>query len=274
MSKVFKAFSIKMESPVLIEHGQDPDINDEVAAADAGKEEPENDELEGVEPKVYMAQVRAQADEILRETEEMVKDLLRTARQEAEKIIRNANDEAARLVADSQERAKQIEQEAQQQGWEDGYERGTHKAGEEYSGRLEEANDIVQNAFAERQEIIAGSEDEIIHLAMAVARKVISNELVANPESIVEIVKRAIQKVTDREEVSVRVNPENLDTTISAQDEISQSVKGIRKFKVLADPSVTLGGCVVETPNGNVDARIERQLEEIEQALMEVGPNV
>ena len=274
MSKVFKAFSVKMESPVLIEHGQDPDINDEVAVADAGKEEPENDELEGVEPKVYMAQVRAQADEILRETEEMVKDLLRTARQEAEKIIRNANDEAARLVADSQERAKQIEQEAQRQGWEDVYERGVNKAGEEYSSRLEEADNIVQKACVERQKIIAGSEDEIIHLAMAVARKVISNELVANPESIVEIVKRAIQKVTDRDEVSVRVNPENLDTTISAQDEISQSVKGIRKFKVLADPSVALGGCVVETPNGNVDARIERQLEEIEQALMEVGPNV
>lgn len=274
MSKVFKAFSVKIESPVVIEHGLEPEVNSEIAIAGAGMEEPENDKIDGIEPEAYMAQVRAQADEILRETEEMVKDLLQTARQEAEKIIRNANEEAARVVAGGREQAKQIEQEAQQQGWQDGYDRGSQKAEEEYTGRLEEAKNIVQKAHLERQEIIAGSEDEIIQLALAVARKIISNELVVNPDSIVEIVKRAVLKVTDREEVTVRVNPENLDTTISAQDEISQSVKGIRKFKVLADTGVAPGGCVVETPNGNVDARIERQLDEIEQALMEVGPNV
>lgn len=274
MSKVFKAFSVKIESPVVVEHGIKPNVEDEIAAANARMAEPENDEMDGVEPEAYMAQVRAQADEILRETEEMVKDLLETARQQAEKVIRTAQEEAALAVTEGREQAKQIHQKAQQQGWQDGYDQGVRQAEEEYTGRLEEANSIVQKAFRERQEIISGSEDEIVQLAMAVARKVISNELVVNPDSILEIVKKAILKVTDREEVTVRVNPENLDTTINSQDEISQSVKGIRKFKVLSDISVAPGGCVVETPNGNVDARIERQLDEIEQALLEVGSNV
>ena len=274
MSKVLKSFTVKMESPVLIEHDPQTAVDNELAAADAKMAEPEKDELEGIEPEAYMAQVRAQADEILRETEEMVKDLLKTARQEAEKIITNANEEAAQAVSQGREQAKQIEQESQQQGWQDGYGQAVREAGEEYADRLEEAQNIVEKAHQERQEIIAGSEDEIVQLAMAVARKVISNELIVNPGSIVEIVKRAILKAADREEVTVRVNPENLDTTISARDEISQSFKGIRKFKVLADASVTPGGCVVETPNGNVDARIERQLGEIEQVLLEVGSNV
>lgn len=273
MSKVFKAFTVKIESPVLIEHSLESNADDETAVAEADRGEPGHDELEGIEPEEYKARVRSQADEILRETEEMVKDLIQTARQEAEKIIGSANDEAARIVAEGHDKAKQVEDEARQQGWQDGYERGVRNAEAEYNARLEEANNIVQQAHIKRQEIIAGSEDEIVQLAMAVARKVISTELTANPEYIIQIVKRAIQKVTDREEVTVRVNPENLDTVISAQDKLSGSVQGIRKFKVLADNSVTPGGCVIETPNGNVDARIESQLGEIEQALMEVGPN-
>lgn len=262
-----------MESPVLIEHSLEPNADDETAAAESDRDEAGQDEMEGINPGVYMARVRSQADEVLRETEEMVKDLIQTARKEAEKIIGSANEEAARIVAEGQDKAKQIEDEARQQGWQDGYERGVHNAETEYTAKLQEANDIVRQAHIDRQEIIAGAEDEIVQLAMAVARKVISNELTVNPDSIIEIVKRAIQKVTDREEVTVRVNPENLDTAIGARDEIAGSVQGIRKFKVLADNGVAPGGCVIETPNGNVDARIDSQLGEIEQAIMDVGPN-
>lgn len=274
MSKVYKAFSVIIESPLLIEHSLEPDVDDLSGAADAGADEPEIDDLGGLEPQAYLAQVRVQADEILQETEDMVKDLLQTARQEAEKIIMTANEEAAGIVTKGREQAAQIQQEAQQQGWQDGFNQGAQVAAAEYSGKLAEAENIVKKAHLERQELIAGSEEEIVQLAMAVARKVICTELKINPEAIIEIVKRALLKVSDREMVTVRVNTDDLDIAISAQEQISQSVQGIKKFKVLADTGVSQGGCVVETPNGNVDARIERQLSEMEQAVMEVGSNV
>lgn len=277
MSKVIKSFAVKLESPMMIENeelldaaGKTSGVNDTGNSYSRSLDGEQGEECDSVPDITY---VRQQAGDILRETEEMVKELIETARQEAEKIIRHANEEAARIIAEGQVKAKSIEEDAQNHGWQDGYQRGIRIAGEEYNSKLEEAKSLVEKAYQDRQEIIAGSEDEIVQLAMAVARKVVGHELAATPDIIVGIVKRAIQKATDREELTVRVNPENLDSAFSAQEEISHSIKGVRKLKFLADPAVAPGGCVVESPNGTVDARIERQLSELEQALMEVGPN-
>ncbi len=254
MSRVIKSTSVKIQSIRVLGSNSVP-----VSA------KTENDDS--------VVQVKEQAGQILLETEQMVKELIQTARQEAEKIIGNANEEAFKIIADSEEKLKQAEEEGFRQGWQSGYEEGGKTAEDEYSHKLLEAQQVVEEAHQERMQIIAGAEDEVVQLAMAVSRKIIERELVTRPEIIVEMVKRAIQKVTDREELTVRVNPDNLDSTINAQEEIAQSAKGVRKLKVLADPAIASGGCVVESSNGTVDARVERQLNEIEQALMEVSPN-
>jgi len=270
LSKVIKSFSVNIQNPRVIELSSSRGgVFEEGILENAGMVQGNGN---GDSPQ-DIERVRDQAGEILRETEEMVKDLLATAREEAEKIIKSANEEARRIVSGGQEKLKQIEEDAFKKGWQTGYDEGIRVAETEYDNKLQEAVTLVDKAHQERKKIIAGSEDEIVQLAVAVARKIIQRELSSDPEIIVGIVKRAIQKATDREELTIRVNPDNLDSTLNSRDDITQSVKGVRKLKVLADPGVAPGGCVVESPNGTVDARVERQLSEIEQALMEVGPN-
>jgi len=281
LSKVIKALSVKLDSPLVIDQKETADGSDGiefVSSSDLEAGFPQAERLDiyrnsDTVSRQDVIKVKEQASEILRETEEMVKELIQTAGQEAEKIIASANEEARRIIAEGQNKLKQIEEAAHHLGWQAGYEESRKMAAEEHAAKLREARELIDKANAERQAIIAGSEDEIVRLAVAVARKIISHELTTSPAIIVEIVKKAIQKATDREELTVRVNPENLDSTINSRDEITRTAKGIRKLKIQADPAVASGGCVVESPNGTVDARVERQFKEIEQALMEVGPN-
>lgn len=283
MSKVIKSSSVKINPPKVV--GREDLLTGNGGGFSGYDRSPENStagvpnnaQIEvggtGHEMPGEVENVKAQASDILRETEQMVKELIETARREAEKIIKNANDEAENIISGGRARLKEIEEEAYQRGWQVGSEEGRQNAENEYRTKLHEASELLEKANEERQAIIAGSEDEIVQLALAVARKIISHELVVNPDIIVDIVKRAINKTSDREELTVRVNPDNLESTINAQDDIIRSTKGIRRLKILADPTVAPGGCVVETQNGTVDARVERQLSEIEQSLMEVGPN-
>jgi len=270
LSRVIKSFSVQIQSPRVIENDGS---TDSLRVEAGGSLETLGAGLAGLEHEQNVGHVKNQAREILQETEQMVKELIQTARQESEKIIANANTEAQKIINDGRDKLKQIEEEAFHHGWQGGYEEGHKVVEEEYNSKVQEAQNLVEKAHEEKQKIIAGSEDEVVQLAVAVSRKVIGRELATSPEIIVEIVKRAIQKVGDREELTVRVNPENMDSTINAQDEIKQSAKGVRKLKVLADPTIAPGGCVVESSNGTVDARVERQLGEIKQALMEVSPN-
>ncbi len=257
MSKVIKGLSVKLQSPMVVRHSNDAAL----------EKSPENYREPISEQDV--GQLKDQAAQILSETEQMVKELLGTARQEAEKIIRNAREEAQTIIEGGRAKLREIETEAFNKGWED----GSKAARDEYEEKLRDAKAVLDKAHEEKWQVVAGSEEEIVRLAVAVARKVIDREIETGPDIVVDMVKRAIQKASDREELTVRVNPDNLDVTINARDDISQEVKGIRKLKVLADPAIAPGGCVVESHNGTVDARIERQMNEIEQALMEVNPN-
>lgn len=266
LSRVFKSFSVDIHSPRIIEH-------DKVAFSSKSHSDDIDVTGESETTSLDVEHLRNQAKEILQETEQMVKELIETARLEAEKIIGSANEEAGKIIDEGRNRLKQIEEDAFKKGQANGYQDAKNKFEDDYRAKVLEAKELVENAIEERDQIIAGSEEEIVQLAIAVARKIIGQDLTVNPDSIVDIVKRAIQKATDREELTVRVNPDNLDDTLNGKDKITQAVKGVRKLKILADKAIAAGGCVVESSNGTVDARVERQLKEIEQALMEVSPN-
>jgi len=262
-SRVIKSLSVNLQPPRIVEHTGIVELLQHKAALDLPLQVSEQE----------VADLKEQAGQILAETEEMVKDLLETARVEAEKIIRSANEEARRIVEEGRERLKQEEEEAFNKGWKTGYAEGAGKAEEEFSRKIRDAEELVNTAVEERERIVAGSEQEIIKLAIAVAEKIIGRELETGRETIADMVKRAVAKAADREELTVRVNPDNMDSVINAKEDIVRSIKGVGKIKVLADPAVSPGGCVVEGSSGMVDARIESQVAEIEQALAEVNPN-
>ena len=270
MSRVIKSSSVNIRSPKIINH-QEPES--EPIAVEEELQQPYTLAEEVREEETSLEQVREEASEVLRETEQMVRELLETAREEAQKIIKKANEEAEQVIAAGHEQVVQIKAEAFEDGRQKGYQDGLNAADSEYRAKLQEADDLINAAYIQRQEIIRSSETEILGLAMAVARKVVGEELTINSEAVVEIVKKAVHKATDREQLTVRVNPENLDTALIAQEEIKLSAAGIRKLKITADSAVSPGGCVVESSNETVDARIERQFDVIEKALMEVGPN-
>lgn len=273
MSRVIKSSSVNIRSPKIISHQETEPCSEAIVEETLQQPEPGASEEEAGKEETTLEQAREEAAEVFRETEQMVRELLETAREEAQKIIQKATEEAEQVIASGHEQAVVIKAEAFENGRQQGYQDGIEAAEEKYRAKLQEADDLINMAHLQREEIIKNSEIDIIQLAMAVAKKVVGEELMINPECITNIVKKAVHKATDREELTVRVNPENLDIALNAQDEIKLSAAGIRKLKITADSAVSVGGCVVESSNETVDARIERQLDEIEQALMEVGPN-
>ncbi len=264
MSKVIKSGHLKFESPRLINH---------FPAAEAAASIAPEELLQPDDVPVDVEQVKEQAEEIIKETEQMVKELLGTARQEAEKIIKSAKAEAEAVIQEGQGKAKEAKDQGFNEGWQVGYTESVKKAEEEMKGSLLAAERTLAEAKEERTKIICEAENEIVQLAVMVAQKVINHEVTTHSELIVGIVKKALEKVRDREEILIRVSPDDIDMVIDNQEEVVSGTKGIKKMKMLADNGITAGGCVIETSNGTVDARVERQLSEIEHSLLEVNSN-
>jgi len=164
---------------------------------------------------------------------------------------------------------REIEDAARSRGLAD----GTRAAEEAYRAKLARIESLAAAVQRERTEFFDRIEPELVRLAVAIAEKVIGRELELRPDVAVDMVRTAMKRLRDREALRVSVNPRDLDQVKAARDDLVSAVDGVRKLEVVEDRRVGPGGCVIESPNGTLDARIKTQIEEIEAALDGVMPD-
>ncbi|MDP3284747.1 MAG: FliH/SctL family protein [Desulfobacterales bacterium] len=103
----------------------------------------------------------------------------------------------------------------------------------------------------------------------AVSEKVVHHQVALNGTTIRETVIRAIQLATEKRSILLRVNSEEFAYIEQLRPELFQRFNEITSIKVVSSPSVKRGGCFLETQCGDVDARIETQMEMISRRLEE-----
>src|SRR5579875_1408757 len=139
-------------------------------------------------------------------------------RAEAAALIDEASEHAQRLIADAGREAKTLVEEAVAQAdavreaaHEAGFEAGRHAAEQEMNEMLVTMRGLIDMARAERHKIIESSEHEIVKLAMGVAERIVHKQISVDPDVVVAMTKAAIARLLDREVVTVRVNPADLE---------------------------------------------------------------
>jgi flagellar assembly protein FliH len=175
--------------------------------------------------------------------------------------------------------AEEIRSQAARIGLEKGYAQGREEATRACHNMLEEhkralsaaVSELVQEIESQRGRVMTEARDEIVDLALAVAGRILKEEVTSRRDVVMNIVKDALKRVVDKDLVRIRVNTADLETVKSHRDEIVALVDGIRSLEIVEDRRVGPGGAVVETNAGRVDARIETQLDEIRRAFSEAG---
>jgi len=167
----------------------------------------------------------------------------------------------------AQRRAKEIEKSAYSKGFQEGKEAGRNSSRQELDPILSNFREALQELVRVKREIYMRAEKEAVELAMAVARKIVCQELSVRRDIILGVVREALKTVEDHEKITIKVNPRDLevikDTTVRNPDFFDNL--GHVQFE--EDPGLGDGGCVIETALGEIDARIERQLEAVEEAF-------
>ena len=171
------------------------------------------------------------------------------------------------VIEDVKKRASLIESEAYEKGFaqgeKDGFEMGSKKSEKIVDG----IHGMLQDMLAYREEFIKRYENEILHLICTIAGKVVRGAIKVDNQVVREIILDAFKLAADRSEVTVRVNPEDVEYLKEIRPEFFDRIKELKSITIESDPSITRGGCFMETAFGKVDARIETQLEKIGNAV-------
>lgn len=177
--------------------------------------------------------------------------------------IPKAKTEAQKIVERARQEAEAVLNEARTKGQQDG------KA--EVSARIKEALETLNQAVRERKEIIKDSEAEILRLAIKVAEQIVKSEVSLHRDVCLNIVTEAISRVSDREQIIVRVNREDSEYLKRYKDRLAGMLDGVKSFSILEDSNIETGGCVIETNLGFVDAKISTKLKALEEVLQKAA---
>lgn len=113
-----------------------------------------------------------------------------------------------------------------------------------------------------REEVRTHYTQAIVGLALAVARRIVGEELEARPERWAAMVARAIGDLVERDRVVVRVPPR-----LAAVLRAHPPVAGATAIGIVEDPALEAGACFVEGGRGDVECGVDAQLEAIARAL-------
>lgn len=116
------------------------------------------------------------------------------------------------------------------------------------------------------------AKDAALLLARRMAEKIVGHAVAVDAEVMREIARRALATIgLGKSEVRLRVHPEDLAALSAAPGGAVAALAATADLTLVADVSVGRGGCIVETAAGRVDARLDVQLEALEQVLRRAG---
>jgi flagellar biosynthesis/type III secretory pathway protein FliH len=173
------------------------------------------------------------------------------------------------LVAAARAEADAITEQARVRGREEGFAAGMAEA----QVQLEPVRDALIEARAgiERMadEIVPLVEQRAVELALVLAEKILATSLALDPSLVGSIATGALRRIVSRDRIELDVNPEDVELVTAALASDANELSSSRRIDVIAERRVPRGGCVVRTVDGEIDARIEKQLERAAGILRE-----
>jgi len=124
----------------------------------------------------------------------------------------------------------------------------------------------VENLARDRDHYLQAIEQEVVRLALAVAARILRREAQMDPLLLTGAVRVALGQVAATSEIRLRVPAREADLW---RETIALVPNLITKPLVVADETMLLGECVIESKAGTVDLGIRSQLGEIERGFFD-----
>ncbi|MDR0383623.1 MAG: flagellar assembly protein FliH [Spirochaetaceae bacterium] len=225
-----------------------------------------------IEAEIIVADAKKTAAEADEKFKSYLNGKKEAAQAEAESILSEARSQAEKIKADSEEKSAEAEKTAAANGFERGRKDGYESGMTEVRRLVARARIVMERLQDKRLEIIEQAEQEIIDIALLIARKVVKVISESQRQVVVENIKEALGKIKGKGKITVKVNTDDMETAGEYLDEFINLLEGSGDIRMLEDSSVDPGGCYIETDFGEVDARIAMQFAELESKILELSP--
>ena len=187
--------------------------------------------------------------------------------EEARAIIDQATAEAEAMIASARQESESIRSAAYQEG----YDAGFTELEDERAALAEKISGIQQDMEVRLDQSWTAMETEVLKLSVTIAKQIVRKQISENQGFVLDTIKIGLRQLKERQELKIRVSPDDYECVRSHKEDIASSVDGVRSLEIIDDRRIDSGGCLIETTNGDLDARMETQFNEVERALLDAA---
>ncbi|MFH1131768.1 MAG: FliH/SctL family protein [Pseudomonadota bacterium] len=176
---------------------------------------------------------------IIRQSQQ--KDLLAT-----EQIIANAKKQAEQILEQSRTHAISLQEQIAKEA-------------------TERATKTLVAAKKQVRQLLQRTEDEFIFLSVRIAEKILGRQLELKPGIVNEVVAQCLKMAQTSHQILIRVNPDDLPLVEKELPKLREYDDSLLVLK--GDQTISRGGCVLDTEEGQIDGQLESQLKAIAAGL-------
>jgi len=149
---------------------------------------------------------------------------------------------------------------ARAEGYAEGLAAGQAKT-EQACGQIKQLAESFDNTLDNLDFHLA---DMVLDLALDVARQVIAGELAVRPQHILDVVNQALKLMAESSRgARLLLNPDDAALVRPYLDQVLDK----NRLRIVEDVRIVRGGCLIETPQGDLDATLASRWRQVVQVL-------
>lgn len=179
--------------------------------------------------------------------------------QEASEVLDQIKQDANDYRLQTAKESEKLKENAFKEGYEEGFKKWAEQL-TQFEKQLEALRQDMQKA--------------IIPVALKAAKKMVSREIEQSEDVIVDIVADHLKAVVQHKKITIYVNKKQLDILEKHKPRLRELFEHLESLSIRSREDIALGGCVIETEVGIINAQIEhrwRVLEKAFEALMKTS---
>ena len=175
--------------------------------------------------------------------------------------------ETEAMVAAAQARVVEIEKAAHAQGVAAAQAAAEAREKERMEQFAAQSAQLFAAIAADRQRLHERYEADILTLVKAMVDRVLFHEVTTNPQAIEVCLKTALVYVVDNSNITIRLHAQDLERFKQAAMERPELLSGFAKIELTEDPTISQGGCLLETGFGDIDATLDSRRDRVCAAI-------
>ena len=191
---------------------------------------------------------------------------------QASLYLESVRRQAAQILTQAQQQAKQTLVQAAERGRQSAVDAATKAALEDMKTKWQALAPLLQQAIDGTAQLrsswLQQWEQQVIHLAIAVAERLVRGELSRRPDIPHVWIREALELASSGQSITLRLHPADHEALGQLREVIAGEFSNLSPTNIVADPRIAAGGCRVDTEYGHIDQQLATQLKRIEEELI------